>query len=66
MFDIYRNAKKGSTSPIRAHGTRFVAYKVAALTRLIDRYGVYLNHWTMLSQDNSIKCADREKLNGYI
>ena len=42
-----------------------ICCKVAALTRLIDN-GAYLNHFTMLSQDKSIKSADREKLKGYV
>ena len=36
MFDRQRNAQKGGTRPLRACGTRFVAHKVVALTRLID------------------------------
>ena len=57
---------KGGTRPLRACGTRFVSHKVAALARLIDRYGAYLNHITMLSQDRKVKSADREKLKGYV
>ena len=63
MFDR-QMPRKGGTRPLRACGTRFVAHKVAALTRLIDRHGAYLNHLTMLSQHKSIKSADREKLRG--
>ena len=37
--------------PLRACGTRFVAHKVAALGRLIDRYGAYLAHLTSLIED---------------
>ena len=31
--------KKGGTRPLRASGTRFIAHKVSALARLVDRYG---------------------------
>ena len=58
--------KQGGTRPLRACGTRFVAHKVAALGRLIDRYGAYLNHLTMLSQDRTVKSVDREKVKGYV
>lgn len=34
----------GGHRPVRASGTRFVAHKVAALGRLIDHYGAYINH----------------------
>ena len=56
--------KQGGTRPLRACGTRFVAHKVAALGRLIDKYGAYLNHLTMLSQDRTVKSVDRVK--GYV
>ena len=58
--------KKGGTRPLRACGMRFISHKVAALARLIDRYGAYLNHLTMLSQDRQVKSADQEKLKGYV
>ena len=57
---------KGGTRPLRACGIRFVSQKVATLAWLIDRYGAYLNHLTMLSQDRKIKSADQEKLKGHI
>ena len=57
---------KGGTRPLRACGTRFASHKVAALARLIDRHGAYLNHLTMLSQDRKVKSADCEKLKDYV
>ena len=56
----------GGTRPLRACGTRFIAHKVAALGRLIDRFGTYLAHLTMMTEDSSIKAVDRQKLKGYI
>ena len=58
--------KQGGARPLRACGTRFVVHKVAALGRLVDRYGAYLNHLTMLSQDRTVKSVDREKVKGYV
>lgn len=58
--------KKGGSRPLRACGTRFVAHKVAALWRLIDRFGAYLSHLTALTEDASVKSSDRQKLKGYI
>ena len=52
--------------PLRACGTRFVTHKVAALGRLIDRYGAYLAHLTSLIEDPKVKSVDKEKLRGYI
>ena len=57
---------KGGHKPVRACGTRFIAHKVAALDRLIDRYGAYLNHLTALTEDSKTKPADRQRLKGYI
>ena len=53
-------------SPLRACGTRFIAHKVAALGRLIDRYGAYLAHLTALIEYPHVKSVDREKLRGYV
>ena len=58
--------KKGGTRPLRACGTQFVAHKVAALGRLIDRFGAYLSHLTVMIDDRSIKAVDRQKLKGYL
>ena len=47
--------------PVRACGTRFVAHKVAALGRLLDRYGGYVAHLTTLIEDPHVKSVDKEK-----
>ena len=39
---------QGGSRPLRACGTRFVAHKVAALGRLVDRFGAYLLKSTAL------------------
>ena len=58
--------KEGGSRPLRACGTRFIAHKVAALGRLIDRFGAYLSHLTAMTEDSSIKDVDRQKFKGYI
>ena len=57
---------KGGVRPLRACGTRFIAHKVSALTRLVDRFGAYLSHLIALSEDRSLKSVDRQKLKGYV
>ena len=57
---------KGGARPLRACGTRFVAHKVAALSRVIDRFGAYLSHLKSLSEDRGVKSVDKQKLKGYI
>lgn len=52
--------------PLRAYGTWFVAHKVAALKRVVDRFGVYLSHLTFMTEDSSIKSVDRQKMKGYL
>lgn len=52
--------------PIRACGTRFVSHKVAALERFIERYGAYLAHLTSLTEDPTVKAADKQRIKGYI
>ena len=56
---------KGGNRPLRACGTRFVAHKVVALQRIIDRLGAYLSHLSALIEDPSVKPVDKQKLKGY-
>ena len=51
---------------MRACGTRFIAHKVCALERILDRFGAYLNHLLALIEDPKTKLVDRQKLKGYI
>ena len=64
-FTVEEFPKKGGHKPLRACGTHFVAHKVAALDRLIDRFGAYLNHLTMLVDDPKVKRVVQQKLKGY-
>ena len=63
---IQSSPQRGGHKPLRACGTRFVAHKVAALDRLIDRFGAYLGHLTNLIDDPRTKPVDRQKLKGYL
>ena len=52
--------------PVHSSGTRFVSHKVAALDRIIDRFGTYIGHLVALSHNPSVKATDQEKLKGYV
>ena len=52
--------------PLHACKTRFVSHKVAAINRFIERYGAYINHLISLTEDSSMKPADKQRLKGYI
>ena len=67
-LDVAEFSARGGSRPLRASGTRFVAHKVAALGRFIDKYGAYLNHLTTLVGDSSqrLHSLDRQKLKGYV
>ena len=56
-------SNKYGIRPIRACGTRFVAHKVSAINRLIERHGAYLSH---LTEDPTVKAIDKQKIKGYI
>lgn len=58
--------KKGGQRQLRACGTRFIAHKVAALERLIDRLRAYISHLTMLADDTKVKSVNRQKMKGYM
>ena len=51
----------GGNRPLRACGTRFVGHKVAALNRVVDRYGAYLAHLLELTEDHRVKPCDKTK-----
>ena len=57
---------EGGLRPLRACGTRFIAHKVAALERILDRYGAYINHVISLISSPATKPVDRQKLKGYM
>ena len=52
--------------PIRACGTRWVCHKLSAMKRVLCKYGAYTVHLTTLSEDSSMKPADRAKFKGYL
>ena len=53
---------KGGNTPVRAHGSRWISHKRKAMQRIVDRFGVYMSHLTNLSQDSSLKAADRARI----
>lgn len=55
----------GGNKPLPACGTRFVAHKVSAMHRVVERYGAYLAHIISLAADRSVKATDKQKLIGY-
>ena len=65
LKDVYE-FPEGGDIPVRAHGSRWIAYKRKALQRFTDRYGAYLKHLAKLTEDNSIKSTDRQRLKGYL
>ena len=58
----------GGVRPLRACGTRFVAHKVRAMERVLDRFGAYMNHLVALIEDPSstMKAVDKQKLKGFV
>ena len=51
----------GGSRPISTCGT---THNVAALNRIIDRFGAYLSHITALTEDSSTTPDDKQKLKG--
>ena len=52
--------------PLCTCGTRFISHKVAAINRLLDKYGAYIAHLFTLMEDSSVKQVDKHKLKGYV
>jgi hypothetical protein len=54
---------KGGNKPVRSQGSRWINHKRKALLRVVDQYGVYINH---LAEDKSLKADERVRLKGYL
>ena len=54
------------TGPLCPCGTRFVAHKMAALERMIDRSGTYLTHVVSMTEDDTVKDVDKHKTKSYV
>ena len=66
LYYLYGNSpkkyQKSGSHPLRTSGSHFVAHKVNALERIIDRYGAYLGHLIALTEDSSVKGVDKQKI----
>ena len=49
----------------RASGSRWIAHKQNAMKRVVLKFGTYTNHLAALSEDKSVRPANRAKLKGY-
>ena len=47
-------------------GTRWVCHKLSAMKRVLSKYGAYTAHLATLSEDTSVKPADRAKFKVYL
>ena len=65
-LDSTEMPEEGGTRPLRASGTRFITHKVAALNRIIDRFGAYISHLLSLIKNPKVKSTDKAKLCGYV
>ena len=50
--------------PVCASGSRWIVHKLNAMKRVISKFA-YTNHLASLSEDPSLRFADKAKLNGY-
>ena len=51
--------------PVRASGLRWVSHKLSAMKRVLSKFGAYSSYLIALSEDSSVKAADRAELKGY-
>ena len=49
----------GGTRPIRASGSHWISHKSNAMKRILSKYGTYTSHIATLSEDPSVKSADK-------
>ena len=56
IYDKYKDIlefDEGWLKPLRASGTRWIAYKVEAMKLVLDKYGLFINHLKQMSVDRS-------------
>ena len=58
-------SNSGGHKPLRACGTRFIAHKVSAMHRVVEKYGAYVAHIISLAGYRSVKAMDKQRLIGY-
>ena len=52
--------------PVRANDTRWVAHRVAAMKKILDKFDVYMVHLESLCNDATYSTKDRSKFQGYL
>ena len=60
------SSKGGHSRPLPACGTGFVSHKLAALERVVERYGAYLAHFTAMTEDSGMQSADGQRMKGCV
>ena len=69
IYDKYKDIlefDEGGLKPLRASGTRWIAYKVDAMKLVLDKYGLFINHLKQMSVDRSYTSTDRAKFIGWL
>ena len=56
----------GGDRPFCACGTQFIARKVAAVERVVNQFGAYVNYQASLSEDPAVKSVNRHMLKGFL
>ena len=56
----------GGSTLKRSEGRCWINHKRKALQRIIDRYGAYINHLIVLSEDTSLKSVDQTRMKGFV
>ena len=52
--------------PVRASGARWIPQKVSAMKRIVDKYGVYVQHLEHVLSDTSYRAKERARIQGYL
>ena len=52
--------------PVCASGTRWIAHKVSAMKRIVDKYGVYVQHLEHVSSNTSYRVKEPARIQAYL
>ena len=67
--DAYTNIfefEEGDVKPTRASGTRWISHKLEALKLLLDKYGIFIQHFHNMCAGETYKADDRAKFKGWL
>ena len=69
IYDLVKESydfDNAAVRPIRASGARWISHKIGAMTRILDKFGLYITHLENVAIDTSYRAKERNRIKGYL